>query len=414
MAALPLQAGEPEPDRSVKELFRVETKRFVAFYAIVPDGTTLAYCEALFTEEEKPLYELVKVELATGKELGRRRIYRIAGGGVFSADGKRLAVGSLMHEGAVGSIWDVAHWEPKVRLKCPDGHMMGRPLAFSPDGKFVVGHAHPRKRLTTGMSCYHLVLWDSATGDCRVLDDPGANFVGGDRSGLLSALCLVDAGGKERETPAKGPLLGFRPVAANFSDHGESGHLFVEYHAMACVFTTLWDVDQGKPLRTVWGGGWGATANRMQYALAGTGAPAPGTAADLYRFRTTPGGRALLLPKYNPPPVIALPYDDGTIAVAVAPAESHYGAAVPFPNTPFTELWRTEDYKNTTHRTCRLTADGRRLVAVGFDPRTAGTNQANTVLRVWDVSALHAAATKEMSKLAGDERERLWDGLFKD
>jgi hypothetical protein len=43
-----------------------------------------------------------------------------------------------------------------------------------------------------------------------------------------------------------------------------------------------------------------------------------------------------------------------------------------------------------------------------------GTNDSLEVLRVWDVSALHPIARKKMKKLSGDEREQLWNWLFKD
>lgn len=408
----PAQAGEPEPYRPVKDLFHVETKRFILSYAIAPGGTTLAYCETPYREEENPTCELVKVELATGKELGRRRVDRTAGG-VFSADGRRLAIGSHLHEGAVGSIWDVARWEPKVLLKCPDGHATGDPLAFSPDGKLVVGHAHPRKSVTPGiMNWYNLVLWDAATGECRVLEDEGAKFV---LDGSGGSSCIVGRDGREKRARLREPLIGQMPMAINFSENGDTEMLFVEYHAGAegHVFTTLWDAKKGRPIRTDWFGGL-AGIDRKQYALAGRGEPLPGSVAELSRFRTTPSGYILRLPKYNPMPVIAIPYSDGSIVIAVTPYERDYGATIPYPERSFTELWRTEEYKNTTHRTCRLTADGRRLVAVGFDPQTARTNQAVSVLRVWDISALHPVATRKIHKLAGAECERLWDGLFKD
>src|SRR5262249_3064121 len=79
----------------------------------------------------------------------------------------------------------------------------------------------------------------------------------------------------------------------------------------------------------------------------------------------------------------------------------------------FTELCRLEDFKGTNGQTCRLSPDSRFLVAVGTDPKTVGMNHRGSVLRVWDVSALHPIAVKKMKKLSGDEREQLWDWLFK-
>jgi hypothetical protein len=204
--------------------------------------------------------------------------------------------------------------------------------------------------------------------------------------------------GPDKEPPPGGPILGPAPIAVSFADPPFSDQLFVEYHALfpfmplqGHVFTTLWNTERGKPLRTdLYSGG------------------------ELFRFRTTPSGRILKLPKYNQPPIVAVPYDDGTIALAVTPTEKDFGFVMPYPNRSFTELCRLEDYKGTTHRTCRLTPDGQRLVTKGIDPRTVGTKQPSSVLRVWDISALHPIAAKQMKRLSGAERERLWNVLFED
>src|SRR5262249_39746519 len=120
--------------------------------------------------------ELVLIDLVTGKELGRRHVDSPAYGGVFSPDGKLLAIGSpSFFKEKFAAVWDVARWEPKVQLKVPEGHGIGCPLAFSPDGKFVAGRAQRKK---PGPSLEEdLILWDVATGACRVLEDPEARRV---------------------------------------------------------------------------------------------------------------------------------------------------------------------------------------------------------------------------------------------
>jgi hypothetical protein len=391
----------PIPKGTVKELVRIESKGFIPFYAIAPDGKTLAYCEAVSKVPGKPAdCELILLDLITGKE-PRRRPADATGGGVFSADGKWLAVGNVASPTAL-TVWDVARWEPKVKLKRPQGYVFGWPLGFSPDGKIVVGRCQA-KHMRSLFVMDDLVLWDVATGDHRILEIGEAKFVGG---GFGPGCFLVEKDGRRVGLlfpPSGGPFVGFQPMAISFPDHGKAEQLFVEYHAGSRVFTTLWDVTKGKPLRTdSFGGGWAGGINRMQYSgLAGRGAPVPGSRADLFRFRTTPSSRILQLPKYHLPSVIAVSYDDGTIGVAV----NRY---------PFPELCRLEDYKDTAGRTCWLTPDGRRLVAVGIDPTAAKKKKEVVFLRVWDVSALHPIAVKKMKKLAGDDRELLWSALFED
>jgi hypothetical protein len=396
----------PAADRAVKELFRIESKLSIGFYAISPDGKTLTYCDVVEAVPGRPSRcELVLIDLATSKELRRRPVDAVTAG-VFSNDGKLLAVGSGK-KGTAGTVWDVKRWEPKVQLKCPDERGGGWPLAFSPDGKLLAGWS---RRKTSPWWRQGLVLWDAATGECRIVEAHGAKLVG---QGDVIGCAIVGEDGKEAKAPLRGPFVSFPPMAISFPEHGGAGQLFVEYHG-GRAFTTLWDTALGKPLRTEWGGaGWwdGGATVRLQDALLGKGAPAPGTRADLYRFRTTPGGRILLLPKYQRPPIIALPYEDGSIALAVLP---DFGAALPYPGRSFTELCRLEDYKGTTRRTCRLTADGRRLVAVGVDPRTAEAKEPTHVIRVWDVSTLHPVAAKKLQKVTEAERERVWGPLFKD
>jgi WD40 repeat protein len=174
-----VQASAPGPDQpaakgTAKELVRIQGKGYITFDAIAPDGKTMAYGDAVPAAEGKPSrYELTLIDLVTGKELRRRQVDS-ARWGVFSPDGKFLAVGTPSSETAA-TVWDVARWEPKVQLKRPDGHTFGNALAFSPDGKFVAGSAVRND----GRGIWDdLVLWDLATGDCRLLEADGSAGAG--------------------------------------------------------------------------------------------------------------------------------------------------------------------------------------------------------------------------------------------
>jgi WD40 repeat protein len=407
------QAGAPEPDappakEGVKEVARIQGKGFIAFFAIAPDGKTLAYSDVIPDKDGQPAYsEVILLDLTTGKELQRRKV-NSAYCGLFSPDGKLLALGTPRDQTAV-TVWDVTRWEPKVKLERPKGHLWGWPLAFSPDGKYVVGRVQVDigdKIFDIGRHGGHLTddlaLWDLATGDCRVLDSHDLLDNGGP----------IGVDGKAKELPLTGPFVG-SPAAVIFPSNGTTGQLFVESHGLR-IFTTLWDVAKGKPLRTEWGGGWVGRVDGRLNPFDGAGDPISGSAAELHRFRTTPAGRILLLPKYDPVPLIAVAAADSTIIVAVRPSEDKYGIVVPIHNFKFAELSGLDDYKGSSSLRCRLTANGKRLVAVGPDPKRPEATDPLFVLRVWDVSALLPEAAKKMTKFAGAERNKLWHDLFKD
>ncbi len=431
----PVQARDPDPGQlaareSVKELFRIETKGFIPFYTIAPDGKTLVYWEAVSQPQGKmPCCELVLIDLTTGKELHRHQVDYPMMGGVFSADGKLLAVGAW----SVGSatIWDVALGEPKVQLQCPDGRR-GCPLVFSPDGKVVAGLVPSKEAFKR----FDLVIWDVTTGACRVLDPGETKIVFVNHAiGAGGAINTLGQDGK-RGIPEFGePFVGCEPVAASFAEHGGAGQLFVEYRVGHAGFTTLWDTARGKPLRTTWYFTKPSMDSMQNLGLTFQGAPVPNNSTmELLRFRTAPSGRILLLPRYNPPAVRPIPHDkDGTIALVVSPpafenvvypAKISIALMVSLPASEnlvypppkkisLTELCRLEDYKNTTSLTCRLTPDSRRLVAVGID-QTVKTVRYRCVIRVWDLSALHPVAVKKRYQLSEAERERVWRGLFED
>src|SRR5262249_37382798 len=119
------KAGPPVGKGIVKDLVRIETKLPISFYAIAPDSKTLVYTDLDDTGVGKlPRRQLILIDLITGKELHRRPVDS-AEGGVFSEDGKLLAIG--ISGGTTPSVWDVARWELKVALKCPKGYKGGWP-----------------------------------------------------------------------------------------------------------------------------------------------------------------------------------------------------------------------------------------------------------------------------------------------
>src|SRR5439155_22013945 len=90
--------GEPG---ALKLLAKIEpraddgcTDRVFPFQAISPDGKKLVYCAASYLKEDegRPRCDLVLFDLITSRELGRRQADYV-NAGVFSSDGKHLAVG---------------------------------------------------------------------------------------------------------------------------------------------------------------------------------------------------------------------------------------------------------------------------------------------------------------------------------
>jgi len=121
------------------------------------------------------------------------------------------------------------------------------------------------------------------------------------------------------------------------------------------------------------------------------------------------------LPRYQYPPIISVPCDDGTIALVVSPINRKFGYITPLGRwKDVIEVCRLEAYKGDPNVSCWLSLDGKRLVALGTDPSTLGTKDPKTVLRIWDVSAVCEEAAKKIPKLSQAERDDVWGILFKD
>jgi hypothetical protein len=373
------QSGRPGPQSPAREIVRIEPRSFHPWYAIAPDSKKLVYGGQVYNDDlTKFLHgELAQIDLTTGKELNRERVDS-AYTGVLSADGRILVITHTRGD-FWGTVWDLSVWKPKIQLKRLEGYVLGAPLAFSPDCKYLAG----RLQRKGDYSCREdLVVWDLATGKCRVLDSGPAKLLGGIGNG---ASVMIGNDGKpdpKAKAPFEGPFVGLRLTAVNFAEQGGPRQLFVQYQAGFKQFiTTLWNAETGKPLRSHW----------------------DGVGEHSFRYRTCPSGRILALPKYRPWPIMALAHQDWTIGLGVRPS----------PYSSFVELCRLDEFKGTTQFSCQLSPDCRRLIAGGFDPKTVRTEKPVSVIRVWDVSGLHPIAAKKM-KLNGVERQRLWNDLFKD
>jgi len=380
------QEGARTAEGQVVESIRIESQGGIDFFTISPDGKALAYKEVVALPEKKWRSELVLLDLTTGKELRRRQgSFNMAG--VFSPDGQLLAVGSSKNKVAV---WDVKHWEPKLELEIPDKHRDGIPLAFSPDKKFLVGSSFLSEEKLKHLSeeSHWVILWDLSTGQYRLLG-------------------LEEKPQKETLQPKLPPgvfdplkvVAGAEAQAVTFAEDG-SPFFFAEHGPGAQ--TAVWGIAQGQPLQSLWGGRW------------------------WYRgCRTTPGGRTLVLPKYNQLPIMAARYqdsnfrDDGSISVVAALSGQPCRVLHFYAGLPFKELWRFKDFKDSQSPTrfpsrFRLTPDGKKLVAVGIRHENVKKEQYTSTLLVWDVSKLHAEAAKQAKEPSREERERWWADLFKE
>lgn len=395
--------GQPtteEPPRGKENtprlIARIESPRTCGVYALSPDGKRLAYGES-FSIDHKGRTALVLVDLTSGKELARRSVPNVVRTLVFSRDGNLLATGG---SGDAAAIWEVTAWEPKRQLKVPAGHQAGHPLAFSPDGKQVAGAAFVfRKEKADGQFTvpkYHLATWDLSTGEARVFESDGASF-------------QTDA----YSYPARRMDFDLAEVeSVTYPDNGVP-LLFVQYRAFGVI--TAWDTGRGKALSSYRYGGTEWYLTMQGTGVCGKGDPAPGSPPDRYRFRLSPSGYLLGFPKYNRPPITIVPNDkDGTIGVYVTPNGMDYGTSISRLGAA-TELSRLDVFKNTVRRSCRLTADGKRLVAVGWAPKKSkdleeAFKDPKGLICIWDLSGQHEAARKMQQQ----EDSAPWEALFKE
>lgn len=358
-----LAPGQPVAapvETEAPKLCRIKAKGHVNFAALSPDGRIFAFDDYGSRKKDNGVREIwseiVLVDLATGKELHRRPTdLAVIPGGVFSPDGKLLALGSC---GKV-AIWDVEQCKQVRLLESPQetSRLLVAPYAFSPDGKRLVGAA-----LSSS-----LVLWELETGRSQYLETKWARSLGAVRFGEQ-----VD------------PLL------------------FVESHNIqggpqTDIYSSISAVPEGKSGRPLQLG-----FLRTEYAahhimLLGRGIPFLGSPHERFRFRLGPAGGIAVLPRYDRLPIGAVTNKDGTVAVLATESGK--------------ELHRLQDLQRIKAQTwCFLSTDGKKLVAIGDEPPKDDGSVISVVI-VWDVSRLLETAGKDRKRPAPPAREDAWDSL---
>jgi len=372
--------GSPEkkipPPRLAK---RIDCRGFIGFWAVSGDGKLLAYTDAV-QGRDKRVTDYVLLDLVTGKEL-RRQQGEYASVGVFSADGKQLAVSHDITRGEA-ILWDVSSWKPKTTLKVPGKYREGWPIGFTPDGKYLVGNTLISDRESEKCG---LVLWELPSGKSRLLDNNG----------------------RSHPLRLNFPKGSFDPVSGRLSavafSENEEFILFAQY---GVDLVSAWDMKEGKLLDTRAFGMWPHLEQRYMRVR---GCPVPGSPADRYRFRLTPSRRIVACPKYDMPPIMVLPAEEyGSMTLIVTPSGKEYG----FLRQPLEQLCSLEDFKHSRSWGCRLTADGKQLVAAGDTPTKTRGEESRGMICIWDVSALHPVAKRLSARLSREERLALWEQLF--
>jgi WD40 repeat protein len=362
---------------------RLHTKGpIVGFCTLSPDAKTLVYSESYPVKDGGSWQrELVLVDVASGKELQRRALAQGAAfAGVFSPDGKLFACGSATFR---AWVWDVETWKPRVALEGSNG----LPLAFSPDGSQIAGR-----------SGGYPVVWETATGNAHSLRDKTP---------------VPDAAGLPRDQ-----LGGYydEAVAATFSDDGKvlivEGHtaniLSIKNHPFLSSMVSAWDVTKGKPIGRVLAPCCIDYEEAQYFRLRASGAPMPGAALSVNRFRVSPGGRLLVLPRYDAVPYAPLCYSQGSFAlVTMPPVRASSGE----PADPKKVLWKCNEFKGSKARSCYLSPDGKWLVAAGTDPTKVGMSEPPFLIVVWDVSQFWAAAATTTAEPTAKELQAYWSLL---
>src|SRR5262245_31887057 len=162
----PLRASDGAvPKPAVPEPVCIQVKGTIRFATMSPSGKVLAYGQRFRESPQQKIDSCAVslVELPSGKEIWRvtaDATQWVPSAGVFSPDGKMLAVGSW--NTSTSCLWDVERGRLVVELEAPFGNAL--PLAFSPDGKLLAGRTHTYNQNLRTTSSPLMVLWDTATG----------------------------------------------------------------------------------------------------------------------------------------------------------------------------------------------------------------------------------------------------------
>ncbi len=219
----------------VRQIARIKCNGSVTFFAIAPDSKHLAYCDTVYLPGNKGWSELVLLDMTAGKELQRKRGNSV-GPGVFSAEGKLLALGHGLDRKP--TIWDVEKWEDRLSLEVPDKCRVALPFAFSPREELIAGASGTLHGGDSVGGGPELLLWDAATGKCRTL---GKLRLAEERDASLEPF-------RDRKPlpPNREPTWHWdRDTTWYFAEDG-SPFLFVP----GCGGTTIWDLERGKPLQS--------------------------------------------------------------------------------------------------------------------------------------------------------------------
>jgi hypothetical protein len=286
----------------------------------------------------------------------------------------------------------VATLKRRVALEGPAGKI----FAFSPDGSQIAGLGGD------------FTLWDSATGKARRLESPP----------LPTLAQPVTWQGQFSPSSMFGQTAA---VAAAFSD--DASLLFVEYHpnpvdqlGHRCT-VQVWDLTKGATLkvRNGYDDKFGALCSidkeSNQYnLLKARGAPMPGSALLLNRFRILPVDRMLVLPRYDALPYTVFCGPMGSFELVVAPRLKESPTE---PDPPKRVLWQFKEVRFSANRSCILSRDGKWLMAVGYVPKQAGGKQDASALYVWDVSQFRTAAMVKIPAPTATDLEYYWVSLAK-
>jgi len=371
-----------------KKIVRFESAEGLRLQALSPDSSKLAFVEQL----GKGNCELVLLDLTSGKVLQRSACRKGWSGGfeggVFSPDGKKLAmvfVGSRRGEERNAwqqelVIWDVERWEEVQTLQPPKGWIRATPLAFSPDGKLLAGKC--RREMGHELDHHLPLLWELSTGKVRAPGEKEKLAI--KQSQSRHPFPIRFPGGTADPV---NPRLDIGPIT--FAEDN-SDILFVQYAGGTSVFSLAQD------------------KTSFNVPLFGQGPPASGN--DRFRLRLTPAGRFLPLPKYERPPLGAFADREGIITLATLTKGEDFGRY-----SELASIKQIEEHctffnfrSKRSLPTVVLSTDGKRLVVEGLNSGDA----AKSLLMVWDVSAFLELGQKLSSGLPTDERERLWARLF--